>query len=167
MVNYPYLPSNREIKFVPVDNQFMREAKAVCQKLSTDMFHPTGAVVVKGNAIIGVGANQSGYKHKFLINMHQKWMCFRRWLKIKSGTHYWVCPGCSTHKQHAEGRAVRDAIAKNADISGSDLYLWGHWWCCQPCWDAMINAGVKDVYLLENSVELFNRSNPNNIIGKF
>ena len=167
MVNYPYLPSNRDVKFVPLDNPFMAEAKAFCKEHTTDRNHPTGAVIVKDGAIIGRAANQSGYKSKILIEWHKKWMCFRKWFKIKSGEKYWICPGCSTSKQHAESGAVREALKNTKDISGVDLYLWGHWWCCKPCWDAMINAGIKDVYLLENSSELFDKNNSKNIIGKF
>lgn len=51
------------------------------------------------------------------------------------------------------------------DIS-TDLYLWGHWWFCEPCWNAMIEAGIRDVYLLENSEVLFNKAHPENIIGR-
>lgn len=167
MVKYPYIPSNRDIKFVALDNQFMLEAKGFCRHNTTDKNHPTGAVVVKDGKVIGSAANQSGYRKKTLIEWHRKWMCFRKWLKIKSGEKYWLCPGCSTYEQHAESGAVRDAIKKERDINGSDLYLWGHWWCCKPCWDNMVNAGIKDVYLLENSDELFDRNNPQNIIGKF
>ncbi len=53
---------------------------------------------------------------------------------------------------HAEARAVKNAGVK---AHGGDLYLWGHWWCCKPCWDAMISAGIKNVYLYTESQKLF------------
>ena len=64
--------------------------------------------------------------------------------------------------------AIKDAITKgNQDkLPGADLYLYGHWWCCEPCWNAMINAGIKNVYLLKKSEVLFNLENPDNIIRK-
>jgi deoxycytidylate deaminase len=58
---------------------------------------------------------------------------------------------------HAEPRAVRDARKNCSDINDADLYLWGHWWCCKPCWDAMIGAGIKNVYLLDESIALFKK----------
>ncbi len=154
---YPYLPEGRSIKYVSIDNIYMKEAMNIRNSLSTDMNHPTGAVVVYNGKIIGKGANQSVLKNKNLINIHKNYICIRRILKIKSGEKYWLCPGCSSHKQHAESRAVRDALLRNNSIKGFDLYLYGHWWCCKPCWDSMIKAGINDVYLLDDSVSMFKK----------
>lgn len=151
---YPYLPENREIKYVGLDNTFMQEAKREADTHSTDMFQPTGAVVVKDGQIIGRAANQSALRNKFLISLHRKYFCIRKILKIKSGEKYWLCPGCASYRHHAEAGAVKDA-AGNA--KGSDLYLWGHWWCCKPCWDSMIKAGIKNVFLYTESGKLFKK----------
>lgn len=154
-IKYPYLLENREIKTVPENNFFMHEAKSACAELSTDHGHPTGAVVVKDGKIIGRWGNKSKLKNKKLIEFHKNFFCIRRFLKIKTGTKYWLCPGCSSSKYHAEAGAVKDALKKNGDINGADLYLYGHWWCCKPCWDTMIKAGIRDVYLLEGGEEKF------------
>lgn len=154
---YPYLPKGRIIKYVSSDNVFMREAQNVRDNHSTDMFFPTGAVVVKDNTIIGKGANRSALKNERLMELHRKGLCMRKILKIPSGKAYWICPGCASPRQHAEGRAVRDALQHKKDINGADLYLYGHWWCCKICWDAMIDAGIKDVYLLEGADLLWKR----------
>ncbi len=158
-IKYPYLPEGREILFVDQNNQFMLEAKRIRDEKSNEKQHPTGAVVVKDGLIIGFGANQAGYKNLHLINLHRKGMCVRRWLHVKSGTHYWICPGCAKSKNHAENLAVKDALAKHtkAEVAGADLYLYGHWWCCEPCWNSMIGAGIKNVYLLEEGDKLFSR----------
>lgn len=86
-------------------------------------------------------------------------MCVRKLLKVRSGTKYWLCPGCSTHHDHAESGAVRDALAKSGReaVQGADVYLYGHYWCCKPCWDAMIAGGIRDVYVVERADELFGR----------
>lgn len=34
---------------------------------------------------------------------------------------------------------------------------------CEPYWNAMITAGISDVYLLEDSEVLFNKAHPANI----
>jgi deoxycytidylate deaminase len=154
---YPYLPEERTIGYVPADNEFMREAKRVRDTMSTDRNHSTGAVVVLNGEIVGRGANQSALKNDKLLDFHKNTFCVRRFLKIKTGTKYWLCPGCSSSRHHGETRAVKDALKNKGSIQGADLYLYGHWWCCRPCWDEMIKAGIDKVYLVEGATELFKR----------
>jgi deoxycytidylate deaminase len=155
--DYPYLPEGRAFKYISVSDPFMAETKRITLEQSTDINHPTGAVIVKDGKILGSGANQSALKSKILLNFHKNKFCVRRFLKIKSGQKYWLCPGCASHRMHAEPRAIKDAQKKYGDISGADLYHWGHWWCCKPCWDSMIKAGIRDVYLVDNANELFKK----------
>lgn len=167
--DFPYLPEGREILFVPGNNQFMIEAKEQARKNSTDTLQPTGAVIVADGKIIGGGANHTlAGKIKTYRDLHQKGLCVRKIFNIPSGHGYWTCPGCVTNRNHAEGTAVRDAIKNvGADqVVGADLYLWGHWWCCETCWNAIVEAGIKNVYLLDESRELFDRASEKNIIGK-
>jgi len=44
-----------------------------------------------------------------------------------------------------------------------DLYLWGHWWCCESCWNKMIEINIRNIYLLKDSEILFNTNNSKNI----
>lgn len=164
-IKYPYLPEGREILYVGEDNEFMQAAK-VMQKKATDWQHPSGAVVVKDGEIVGKASLLSSLPRiRSIIRAHKSGMCLRRWFNVPSGTKYWVCPGCVHHVGHSEATAVRNALKNVDDISGADLYLYGHWWCCKPCWDSMIGAGIKGVYLLEGSEVIFNRSHEDNIIG--
>lgn len=156
-INYPYLPEGRTIEYVPASNVFMTEAMRMRNEESTETNHPTGAVVVLNGEIIGRAANQAAIKHKKLMELHKKGWCVRRLLKIPSGQKYWLCPGCASFHHHAESGAVRDAIANNVNIKGASLYLYGHWWCCKPCWDRMIEAGIGHVYLVEHATELFKK----------
>ena len=153
-INYPYLPDGREIIQVGLENRYMSLAKVVCDSKSTDIAHPTGAVVVKDGEVIGEWANQSVLRNKKMLELHKSF-CIRRLLKIKTGTRYWLCPGCASHKYHAESGAVSDALRKGFDTKGADLYLYGHWWCCKPCWDTMIKNGIKNVFVLKDSETLF------------
>jgi tRNA(Arg) A34 adenosine deaminase TadA len=155
MHQYPYLPEGRDIKYVPVTDPFMAEAKNARENLSSEMNHPTGAVVVLNNNIVGRAGNQAGIRNKKFQELHKKGVCVRKWLKVQSGKKYWLCPGCAKFSDHAEAGAVRDALKNIGSINGADLYLYGHWWCCKPCWDAMIGAGIKDVYLVDNADYLF------------
>lgn len=121
---------------------------------SLDSTIPVGSVIVKDGKIIGQGANGSTY--------HQTHSCRRIELGIPTGQGYELCEGCSP-KNHSEAKAI---AAATGDTTGADMYLWGHWWCCEPCWDKMIAAGIARVYLLENSAVLFDKSSPDNILPK-
>lgn len=156
-IEYPYLPENREIKYVEEDDIFMSAAKKICNEKSTDKNHPTGAVVVKDGLIIGAGANQSSLKNSKLVDFHQRGWCLRKLLKVKTGTKYWICPGCSDYRFHAESMALRDAIDNGYDTMGADLYLYGHWWCCKKCWDKIIKEKIKNVYLVKNAFNKFRK----------
>lgn len=165
-IHYPYLPPGREILYVAPDNPFMKAAGEACRELSTDRQHPTGAVLVRDGKILLRSANQSAIKNKNLLVVHQRGFCVRKIFKIPSGKKYWLCPGCASSKNHAESRLVKEAKRGGVETAGADVYLWGHWWCCKPCWNSMIAAGIRDVYLLEGSERLFNKNQPDNIIGK-
>ncbi|MFT5281173.1 MAG: deoxycytidylate deaminase [Flavobacteriaceae bacterium] len=150
---YPYLPSNRTIEYVSENNKFMILAKKVAEEQSTDTNHPTGAVIVLNGEVIGEGANQSALKNDFFKRTHSTW-CLRKLFRIKSGLKYWLCPGCASLDSHAERQAIKNTTQL---VENADLYLWGHWWCCKTCWNAMISSNIKNVFLLENSKEIFHK----------
>jgi deoxycytidylate deaminase len=154
--NYPYLPEGRTFRYVSLADNFMAETKRVALEHSTDGKQPTGAVIVRNGAIIGSGANKSRLRNQWLRNIHARF-CIRKLFKVKSGTKYYLCPGCASSHMHAEPQAIHDAQKKHGNLAGADLYHWGHWWCCKPCWDAMIAVGIRDVYLVEGATEQFKR----------
>ncbi len=157
-VPFPYLPEGREIEFVDENNEFMKLALLEKAK-SNDQLYPTGAVVVKDSKVVAQAHNRAGYKHKFFIDLHQKGFCPRRWFKIKTGQKYWACPGCATYKKHAESTVVYkfEKEGRLVELNSADLYLAGHWWCCKPCWDNMIRAGIKNVFLMRGAKERFDK----------
>ena len=155
-IKYPYLPEGKEILHVEENNKYIQEAKKYARKHSLDKVMPNGTVIVKDGEIIGRGANGSTY--------HDIHVCERVKKNIPTGQGYELCEGCHP-KNHGEPKAIKEAQQNNKETNGADVYLWGHWWCCEPCWKAMIEAGIKNVYLLENSEVLFNKTHPNNIIG--
>lgn len=156
MTGYPYLPPGRLFGFVPVDNPYMEIARAYAKEHSKDSTMPTGAVLVLSGEIIGRGTNGSEY--------HALHGCERVRQGVPTGQGYELCEGCHP-KNHSERRAIEDARALGKETKGADIYLFGHWWACKPCWDAMSEAGVLNVYLLEESERLFNKEHPDNIIG--
>jgi deoxycytidylate deaminase len=163
-ITYPYLPEGVGIESIPESNNYMRLAKEEAKK-SNDRQQPTGAVIVSENKIISEMSNKNPLSSTWIINLHKKY-CIRHLLHIPTGKKYWICPGCATNESHAEFRAVLEIQKKNIkDINNPELYLWGHWWCCKPCWDKMLEIGIKKVYLVDESEILFNPRNPKNILG--
>lgn len=149
MIELPYLPPERKILYVPLENQFMQTAKKTAEKLSLDHRHPTGAVMVHNNQIIGCGANGSTW--------HEAHGCERKRQNIPTGQGYDLCEGCHP-RNHAEQKAIADAHKDHAKlVPKSDIYLWGHWWCCQSCWNKIIESGIKNVYLVEGAQDLFKK----------
>jgi deoxycytidylate deaminase len=155
-INYPYLPAGRTILYVPESNKFMAMAKEYAKKYCTKLFQAGAAVVVKNGVVVGIGSIGNNPTHLE--------GCERIKQNMPTGQGYDLCPGCDP-KFHSEPSAIRDTVSKGNDASGADLYLWGHFWCCKDCWDAMIAAGIKNVYVMEGSEVLFNKKDPNNIIG--
>lgn len=157
MIEYPESPpEGRVYQYVSADNPHMQEARAFALSHSLDEKVKTGSVVVKDGVIIGRGSNGSDY--------HKAKPCRRVELGIPTGQRYEECEGCHP-KNHSEPRAISDAQSHGKDTIGADLYLWGHWWCCTPCWHAIITGGIANVYLLEGSEILFDREKEGNILG--
>lgn len=155
-IAYPFLPAGRTIQYVESDNPFMQAARTFCLANSLDKSVPTGSVIVRDGVVVGSGANGSSY--------HESNICERIRQNIPTGQGYDLCEGCHP-RNHSEAKAVDDAIAHAQDTQGADLYLWGHWWCCEPCWRRMLEAGIQNVYLLSGSHILFNKTHPENILG--
>lgn len=138
MKKLPYLPGGRQILYVASDNKFIKAAKNYALTHSLDPAHRTGAVIIDGGKIIGYGANGSAF--------HKTNGCERKRQNIPTGEGYDLCEGCSPIN-HAEQKAIADVESKGLSCKGADLYLHGHWWCCESCWNAMIKVGIRDVYL--------------------
>lgn len=157
IIKYPYLPEEKKILYVSESNEYMLLAREYAEKYRSNLEQSGAAIVVKNKKVVGIGALGNN-------STHIKG-CERIKHNMPTGEGYDLCEGCSP-KFHSEASAVRDAEEKGENILDTDLYLWGHWWCCKDCWEAMIKAGIKNVYLLENSEILFNKKDPNNIIGR-
>lgn len=157
MINYPYMPPDDKASITYTDyNEYMQAAFEAARDNSHDVTMPTGSVIVLDGEIIGRGANGSDY--------HKANGCERVRRGIPTGQGYELCEGCHPHN-HSEPRAIVDALESNHKLDGAVLYLWGHWWCCEPCWNAMINVGISKAVLLENSEVLFNKEAEGNIVG--
>lgn len=142
-IKYPYIPEGRKIEYVDLNNEFMFSAK---ENLDHEgcVKQPTSAVVVKSGKIIGKGSNAS-----VSVEVCPRW-------GSPTGTNYEPCKEVCHQVGHAEVTSIEDAKRNGCDTKDADLYLYGHWWCCKPCWDVMTMAGIRNVYLLVGSWNLFN-----------
>lgn len=156
-IQYPYIPEGKLIQYVSAENLFLRAARDFACANSLDKAQKTGSVVVKDDEVIGFGANGSRY--------HETHECERVKRGSRTGEDYELCEGCHP-KNHSEPKAIQAARMAGYDATHADLYLWGHWWLCEPCWNAIIQAGIKNVFLLEGSEVLFDRAKPGNIVGR-
>jgi len=146
-IEYPYLPEDKELFFVGIDNQWMQAARKMADEHTGCSMWPTGAVVVKDNKVIGQGANSGEFQP----------VCPRIEQDCKTGEGYHFCQELCKQDGHSEITSTKDAIAKANDTNGADLYLFGHWWCCKPCWNQMIECGIENVYLLKDAHKIFTR----------
>jgi len=156
-VAYPYAPKDGVIAYVAANNRFIQAAMTYACQYSLDATMPTGSVIVIDDRIVGRGANGSDY--------HLTHPCERIKQRIPTGQGYELCAGCHP-RNHSEPRAIDNALATNQDLSHAVLFLWGHWWCCEACWNRMLDCGIKTVYLLEQSEVLFNKQVEGNIVGQ-
>lgn len=141
----PYLPEGRSVSYVDVNHPHMAAAKKMSLQ-SNGCRWKNGSVIVLNNNVIAQGANCIEVANRPMY-------CAREVLECKSGEGYDHCPTCVG--SHAERSALQNAQECGVVVAGADLYLYGHWWCCKPCWDEMIQAGIKDVYLLSEAQEHF------------
>jgi len=157
-IKYPYLPEGREILYVPSTNPFMAQAAAYALEHSLDKAFKTASVVVKDHMVIGIAANGSDY--------HLTHECERVKRGLPTGEGYELCEGCHP-KNHSEPKAIKAAQDAGHDTNGADVYLWGHWWTCEGCWKAIIDSGIRNLYLMEGSERFFDKNAPEYVHGNY
>lgn len=149
-IDYPFLPNGKVFCFVNVDDTFMQEAARARKECAGDKLYPVGVVLVRDNKVIARAGN--GYN----LGSETRHVCPRVVLECPSGTGYELC-NLHDAKGHAEQMLISVAKEQRTDPAGADVYLYGHWWCCEPCWNIMIENEIRDVYLLENARVEFDR----------
>lgn len=144
---YPYLPVGRTLLYVLAENPFIARGQQISQPIR-DRYPEaiiTASVIVRGGQVIGEGVNNP---------VHTSF-CPRTVFQCPSGEGYELCPRHCHSDSHSEASAIRAARERGELTEGADLYLYGHWWSCRPCWEKMIAAGIRDVYLVEGATEAF------------
>ena len=141
---YPFMHPKGTIFYVSKTNHFMQVAKQLAED-SGCVKQATGAVIVLNGQIVASGSN-AGLKVS---------VCPRIIEKCATGTGYHFCKEICKQLGHAEVMAVADFKKQGLVGETAELYLWGHWWCCEACWNEMIDAGITTVYLQEGATEEF------------
>jgi len=149
-IDYPYMPEDRHLKYAPADSRFMLAAKNAQEQCAGDPIWPVGIVAVKDGEVVaraGNGFNRGSQE------MH---ICPRIVLECPSGVGYELCdvhdpPG------HSEPQLVRAMQEAGIETEGADAYMFGHWWACEPCWKALIDAGFRDLYVTDDAHERFSK----------
>ena len=151
------VPEGLEIVFVSMDNPFMQEAFKHAQENPFEGMTITSSVLVVNGEVLSKGINGDGW--------HQEHgYCNRERLGLKSGEGYDKCEGCK-HENHSERVAIRNA-PEGFDADNAEIYMYGHWWSCEPCMQATADAGIKRMYVLEKSKPLFDRADKNQANNK-
>lgn len=150
MIKYPYMPEGKQLQYVPFDHPLMIAAAAARKECAGDSLYPVGVVLVRDAEILaraGNGFSRGGGK---------KHVCPRVVLDCPSGQGYELC---SLHDPagHAEAMLIQIAREQGIDPAGCDIYMFGHWWCCEDCWNVMIAAGIRDEYVVDDAHERFSR----------
>ncbi len=149
-IQYPYMPPDRHLKYVSVDHPFMIEAVKARAECAGDPLYPVGIVLVRDGQVVARAGNG------FNRGPGQVHICPRVVLECPSGTGYDLCmlhdaPG------HSEPMLVEEARRLGVETNGADAYMFGHWWACEPCWKALIDAGIRDLYVTDDAHERFSR----------
>lgn len=89
----------------------------------------TVALVVKDGEILSVGTNE------------HKEPCKRE--GYPTGEGYELCEYCQ-YTNHAEANAVRGKT-----FEGAKVLLFGHYYACEPCKEAVKASGIKEITICE------------------
>ncbi|MCK9572061.1 MAG: cytidine/deoxycytidylate deaminase family protein [Candidatus Omnitrophica bacterium] len=122
----------------PSWDEYFMEMACLVSKRSTCLRRYVGAVIVKEKRILATGYNgaPSGLKHCVEVG------CLRKKLNIPSGERHELCRAL-----HAEQNALIQASLYGVSVRASTLYS-----TCQPCVicaKMLINAGIKEIVILE------------------
>lgn len=150
MITYPYMPEGKKFGYVPFDHSLMIAAAAARKECAGDSLYPVGVVLVRDGEVLARAGN--GF-NRGSVSKH---ICPRVVEECPSGKGYELC---SLHDPagHAEAMLIQIAREQGIDPAGCDVYMFGHWWCCEDCWNIMIAAGIRDEYVVDDAHERFSR----------
>ncbi|OGY73937.1 MAG: hypothetical protein A3H61_02015 [Candidatus Jacksonbacteria bacterium RIFCSPLOWO2_02_FULL_44_20] len=138
------LKHNNKYEYAPASHPFMQEARAEAYKSGCGS-RQIGAVIVNKETVIARGHNARDRVSS---------PCPRAIQNIPSGIGYNLCPEC-IEENHTEADALRNARLAGVDTENGEMYIFGHWWACESCWDKVRSAGITKIYLVKRAREMF------------
>jgi len=122
----------------PTWDEYFGDIAKLVSKRSTCLRRKVGAVIVKERRLLATGYNgtPSGIIHC------ERRGCIRAEMGIPSGQRHELCNGL-----HAEQNALLQASLHGVSVSGAILYCTTQ--PCIICVKMIINAGIKEIALLE------------------
>jgi deoxycytidylate deaminase len=144
----PYKDPEIEYVYVDLDHPLMRSAKAQAEQ-STCYKQRTGAVITDFDDRFQNEHYVCAYGNNSVHNQQDS--CPRQ--NMETGTGYHLCFEKCGGNLHAETSAIEDMNERMYPHYGHrlGLFLYGHWWCCEDCCEAMKEAGITTVFLMKDS----------------
>ena len=115
---------------------------------STCMRRKVGAVIVKDNRILSTGYNGAPSGLPNCIDDCDR--CYRSAHNIPSGQQLDMC-----YAVHAEQNAIMNALMTGENLKGASLYV--NTYPCSTCLKLTIQAGIKEVYFINEYENLFTK----------
>jgi deoxycytidylate deaminase len=131
----PYRSPNLDYAYE--DGELMELARRTFASIPLEDCHLTVTLLAKDGELLGLGTNAA---------YHLRHGCRRLKHDLPTGVGYDRCPGCRP-PNHSEQQALAQAAHEDKDenLPGATAYLYGHWWSCQSCTQALETAGVKRI----------------------
>ena len=122
-------------------NEYFLEIAKTCSTRSNCFRAKVGAVIVgEDKKIKATGYNGTPSK---VVSCYELGKCYRMENNIPSGTMYETCRSI-----HAEQNAIIQAGQDRCQ--NATMYIYGHEFICILCKRFIVQAGIKDVYLLKD-----------------
>lgn len=122
-------------------NEYFLEIAKTCATRSNCFRAKVGAVIVgEDKKIKATGYNGTPSK---VVSCYELGKCYRMEHNIPSGTMYETCRSI-----HAEQNAIIQAGQDRC--KDATMYIYGHEFICILCKRFIVQAGIKDVYLLKD-----------------
>jgi deoxycytidylate deaminase len=146
-IRHPYLSKNFTIEYA--NNEFLAIAKNVWEHDALERVHPTATVLVVNGNVIGKAGNG--------LTLHTLETCERKKLNMPTGQGYHLCNGNHLPENHSEPKAIRNAIANGNQslLRDATAYLYGHWWSCIDCSNALEKAEIKHLVVSKDWTRRF------------
>jgi len=119
--------------------KFMQLAKKTAKK-SGCLKKQIGAVLVLNGQVIGVGHNDARPREPY---------CPREDMPAGTGRGYFYCKTHCGQSHHSETAALYNRTVK--ECAGAEIYIYGHYVCCEGCIEAMVTHGIETVYIQDDT----------------